>query len=169
MFIDCDVRWPGSVHDGRVFRTSDIYEIGQNLCEPNYHIIGDAAYPCKSWVMTPFRNNGHLTPAEVYYNTHLSKTRVVIENAFALLKGRFRRLKYMLERKHIADYTKTIVACCVLHNICILQHEDDLQPFIDEGEDPRDIHMIPNNNAMDNTGNLVRNNLVNLLWNQRFG
>jgi hypothetical protein len=80
-----------------VKRKCTVYEIGQNLCEPNYYIIGDAAYPCKSWVMTPFRNNGHLTPAEVYYNTQLSKTRVVVENAFALLKGRFRRLKYMLE------------------------------------------------------------------------
>jgi hypothetical protein len=40
IFLDCDIRWPGSVHDGRVLRTSDMYPIGQELCGPDHHIIG---------------------------------------------------------------------------------------------------------------------------------
>ncbi|KAJ8928732.1 hypothetical protein NQ314_018667 [Rhamnusium bicolor] len=59
LFSDVDVRWTGSVHDARVFRTSEIYPFGSALCEPDYYILGDAAYPCKNWVMTPYTNNGH--------------------------------------------------------------------------------------------------------------
>ncbi|KAJ8928588.1 hypothetical protein NQ314_018835 [Rhamnusium bicolor] len=61
LFSDVDVRWPGSVHDARVFRTSENYPFDSALCEPDYYILGDAAYPCKNWVMTPYTNNGHLT------------------------------------------------------------------------------------------------------------
>ncbi|KAJ8950066.1 hypothetical protein NQ314_008072 [Rhamnusium bicolor] len=62
---DVDVRWPGSVHDDRVFRTSEIYPFGSALCEPDYYILGDAAYPCKNCVMTPYTNNSHLTQTQV--------------------------------------------------------------------------------------------------------
>lgn len=47
----------------------------------------------------------------------MSKTRYVIENAFAILKGRFRHLKYIdgtLER--IRKITKS---CCAMHNITL--------------------------------------------------
>jgi hypothetical protein len=43
--------------------------------------------------MVSFKNFGNLTPRQMRYNTKLSKTRVAI--AFAYLKGRFRRLKFM--------------------------------------------------------------------------
>jgi len=39
-----------------------------------------------------------------------------------LLKGRFRRLKYV-NMKYIEEICKTIVAACVLHNICIMEHD----------------------------------------------
>lgn len=48
-------------------------------------------------------------------NTKLSSIRSIIEQTFGLLKGKFRRLKYM----DIVDFNlgkKTIAAACVLHN-----------------------------------------------------
>jgi len=60
--------------------------------------------------------------------------RQVIERAFALLKGRFRRLKY-LHMSCINLIPYVILACCVLHNICLEGCEviEDLEDFICEG------------------------------------
>ncbi|CAL1685158.1 unnamed protein product [Lasius platythorax] len=83
------------------------------------HIIGDAAYPIHPHVMVPFRDNGFLTIPENNYNYCLSSTRMVIERAFGLLKMRFRMLLDcvpLLGIKHIAEF---IIACCVLHHICM--------------------------------------------------
>jgi len=44
-------------------------------------------------MITPYPNNGRLTYAQTKYNTKLSLVRHVIERAFGLLKGKFRRLK----------------------------------------------------------------------------
>jgi hypothetical protein len=58
-------------------------------------LIGDLAYPLSINLMVNFKNFGNLTPKQMRYNTKLSKTRVAIDSAFAYLKGRFRRLKFM--------------------------------------------------------------------------
>jgi len=58
--------------------------------------------------MTPFKDTGHLTVAQLRYNTKLSSIRSVIERAFGRLKGKFRRLKY-LDIKDI-DLGKKIIA-----------------------------------------------------------
>ncbi|EEC18881.1 hypothetical protein IscW_ISCW024892, partial [Ixodes scapularis] len=79
------------------------------------------------------------------FNAKFSGTRVLIENAFADLKNRFRRLK-QLEFWGVDFSTKFIIACCVLHNLCIdggddtvEEDEDDSAPLVrrvpDEDED----------------------------------
>lgn len=128
--------YPGSVHDSRVLRQSDLWDDGLQLCNMNYHLLGDGAYPIRRWLLTPFRDNGHLTPQEKTFNTYHSSNRVVIERSFALLKGRFCRLQF-INTKSIELAVDIIVACCVLHNICIIQGDDitDLLNEDDENDD----------------------------------
>lgn len=72
-----------------------------------------------------------MTQAQINFNEHLSKIRQVIERAFALLKGRFRRLKYLhMSCTDLIPFV--ILACCVLHNICLEDCQDDLDDFIDD-------------------------------------
>jgi hypothetical protein len=89
--IDINVGWPGRVHDAKVLRNSTLWETGFEKCANGvYHILSDAAYPLKQWLLTPYRDNGHLNHQQLRYNLQLSSKRHVIERAFALLKGRFR-------------------------------------------------------------------------------
>jgi len=102
------------------------------MCTENYfpndsHLLGDAAYTLQKYVMVPYKNNGHLTRAQINFNERLSSARVMVERAIGLLKGRFRSLLDKLYMKRTDLIPQYIIACCVLHNICIL-HED----FIDD-------------------------------------
>ena len=56
------------------------------------YIIGDQAYPLRTWLMVPFRD-GNLSSEKQRFNRKLYMKRQRIENAFALLKGRFRKLR----------------------------------------------------------------------------
>ena len=99
MFTDCFAGFPGSTHDARVLRNSDLFDRisdSTNLMFPEgSYLLGDSAYPLAPWLLTPYRDNGHLTSKQRNYNFLHSSTRMAIERAFALLKGRFRRLEYM--------------------------------------------------------------------------
>jgi len=44
--------------------------------------------------MVPYKDNGHLTQNQKNFNKILSSSRVVVEQAFGKLIGRFRKLKY---------------------------------------------------------------------------
>lgn len=125
--------YPGSVHDSRVLKQSDLWTNGLRMCNMANHILGDAAYPTRRWLLTPFRDNGHLTDQQKKYNQYHSSNRVVIERAFALLKGRFRRLKY-LETIKLDTSVEIIMICCVLHNICILTN-DNIDDFLVQQDD----------------------------------
>lgn len=47
-----------------------------------------------------------------------------IERTFGLLKIRFRILLDCLPLLNIKKVPETVLACCVLHNICMLQHDE---------------------------------------------
>lgn len=114
---------PGRMHDARVFRNSPLYQRITNaerpLIQEYMHLIGDAAYPLLKNIMTPIRDNGHLTRAEIIYNTKLSTIRSIIERAFGLLKTKFRRLKF-LDISNFNLGNQMIAAACVLHNFIII-------------------------------------------------
>lgn len=73
-----------------------------------------------------FKNFGDLTDQQKNFNKKLSHCRVVIENSFAYLKGRFRRLKYI-------ETVLLVVSGCIMHNICIL-NGDLPEEIVDEVE-----------------------------------
>ncbi|XP_066589570.1 putative nuclease HARBI1 [Prorops nasuta] len=117
----------GLVHDARIFRNSPLAEY---IAKPSKyfpsdtHIIADAAYAIHPNVMVPFRDNGHLTAHQKNYNFVLSSTRMTIERAFGLLKVRFRILLDCLPLTDVKKIPQVIIACCVLHNICMQRNDD---------------------------------------------
>lgn len=86
---------------------------------------------CRSWCITPFEFNANMTLQQRRFNYALSRSRIVIEHAFRLLKGRWRRL-LLIWKRDITEATDIILACCVLHNFCYLNGDK----VIDEVADP---------------------------------
>ncbi|CAN7942634.1 unnamed protein product [Ixodes pacificus] len=118
-FVDVFTGPPSKIHDSRIYKLSFVSRIIPFLCcMGKYHLLGDAAYPLRETLVTPFRDYGTLTNQQKSFNTKLSSTRVLIENAFGLLKQRFRQL-INLEFPTVRRMSTFIIACCVLHNLCI--------------------------------------------------
>ena len=56
----------------------------------------------------------------------------MVERAHAILKGRFRRLKY-LDQKDITTMTSTVITACIIHNLCIMSN-DELVKVMEVGD-----------------------------------
>ena len=69
--------------------------------------------------MKPYIHN-KLRDAQAYYNYRHSSARMVIEQTFGLLKGRFRILLFGSESS-IPTVNAITRACCILHNMCIVR------------------------------------------------
>lgn len=137
MYTDCYIGFPGSVNDRRIFENSDLYldiQSDPRKYFPNDEmIIGDKAYPTLEWCMEPYIDRGKLTPSQKKFNHILSQTRQTVERSFALLFGRWRRLKF-LDMNRTDLVPATVMACCVLHNFCIIsKDQDDFDQYIKEG------------------------------------
>lgn len=165
----CFVGYPGSVHDQRVFRQSEtaLYLNNKEKFPFDSHIIGDAVYELHEHLLVPFKDNGHLTVAQKQYNFRLSSARVVVERCFALLKGRMRSLMHCLPMKRVDLMSEYIVACCVIHNICLLRNDELVVIPIIEGDNIENDHNADQRQVNNNKGNCKRNIIVNTL--QRHG
>lgn len=123
-FIHCYTGQVGSVHDMRVFRLSNVENVFNDGNFPNdSHILGDAAYQISKYIMVPFKDNGHLSDAQIKYNFVHSSSRMIVERSLGLLKVRFRSLLDTLPMKRTDLIPKYIIACCIMHNICLLQND----------------------------------------------
>ena len=123
----------GRHHDSFVFKNSNMWRdvVSGNdknyFNKPEFHLIGDSAFELHNHLLVPYPQpkTRELTAIEKNFNRQLSRGRACIENAYGFVKGRFRRLKYQIH----ADLSKaadTIMAACVLHNMCISNASDAL-------------------------------------------
>ena len=135
---------PGSYHDARVFRRTQLPEKLEAI--PNdRHLLGDSGYPASLGLLTPFPDTGNLTAAQKHFNFQHSSTRMIVENANARLKNKWRRLKFITT--HSTTRACDIIrSCVVLHNF-LLRHDSTLcysdepymfdMPSLDSANDKR--------------------------------
>ena len=127
-FMDVECKWPGSVHDAKMFANSSInhkMKTGQLLktfitllpgyeAIPNY-LIGDPAYPLTPFCMKEYQS--WVTNEEAVFNNMLRSARNQVECAFGRLKVRWgfltRKVDLTLEMVPTVAYS-----CFVLHNYC---------------------------------------------------
>jgi hypothetical protein len=86
-------------------------------------LLGDPAYKLTTWLMKPYPQTRLLSESQKTFNHSLSSLRVVVEQAFGKLKGRWRCLLGCLN-EDTKQVPTTIMACCVLHNICTEMGDD---------------------------------------------
>lgn len=149
-YLDVCVGSPSRIHDSRVFSLSPISEELPVICQEKYHLLGDAAYPLREYLLTPFKDYGTLSQKDRKFNLKHCQTRVKVENSFSDLKGRFRQLT-RLDFFHVERMCKYVIACCTLHNLCIDQN-DIYDPEEDDDDDDSCIPDESRNNQMPTTG-----------------
>ena len=111
----------------------------------SHTFLADSAYALSSAVikLVPSTN---ITEARNRFNFWLSGARVCVERAFGRFKGRWRILNRALEGKNIEIHAKTIVACCILYYLCVL--------------DPNGFARLIALNAANNAARLQRDNTI---------
>lgn len=174
-FVHATVGYPGSILDARVLRLSGLYDLAQNeqilsgpTCiingiETRPLLAGDSAYPLTSWLVKPYLDRGRLTPEKRKFNLKLSALRCVVERAFGMLKGRWRIAVKKVEQK-TSTLKKTVIAACVLHNICIERgdlYDTDNSDSDDSSDDDNDgrIGIETGNDIREALKDYVRDNL----------
>lgn len=85
-FTNYVCKWPGSVHDSFIFRESQLHDLLKN--QKIGWLLRDSGYALQPFLMTP--KSAPQTEAEITYNKAHSRTRIVVEKAFGVLKSRFR-------------------------------------------------------------------------------
>ncbi|KFM74160.1 putative nuclease HARBI1, partial [Stegodyphus mimosarum] len=166
-FVNLNIGWPGSVHDARVFRNSNLFRAGEmnklfsptNIQLRNHNgnvkpfLVGDQAYPLLNWLMKP--HGGHLNAERALFNKKLSTSRINVEHAFGQLKGRWRCL--LKENDSNVDNVKSqVLACCLLHNICITLDDEFLNDWLILEEGNSDVSSEDDNLSISGE-NLTRN------------
>ncbi|KAK0151075.1 putative nuclease HARBI1 [Merluccius polli] len=126
LISNVEAKWPGSVHDSRIFRASPIYE-GLSQGAFSGVLLGDKGYACESFLLTPLSDPQ--TPAQQAYNHAHNKTRARIEMTFGLLKSRFQCLHHLRVSPDRA--CDVFAACAVLHNIAGLKRRDPPRVAVD--------------------------------------
>lgn len=96
-----DIGDNGGVSDGGLFLETDFREtleqstLGLSRKDPLpigpvdilYYIVGADAFTLKEWLMKPYPKI-NLTREQCIYNYRLSRTRMIVENAFGILANR---------------------------------------------------------------------------------
>ncbi|XP_069094316.1 putative nuclease HARBI1 isoform X1 [Pleurodeles waltl] len=81
--------------------------------------VSEQTYRIQPWIMTPFASPS--TAAERAYNEAHRRTRTIVELTFGILKSTFRCLditggSLLFPQEMVC---KIILACAILHNICV--------------------------------------------------
>ena len=173
-FLDLTCNAPGSTHDSRLLKRSKIYQdIQAGLVLPNIHLeldgdlgsiplvtIGDTAFSQHEWLLKAFPTTQNVKKR--YFNTKLCGARVVTENAYGMLKGRFRIL-YRCEAK-LRNVKYIIMACVLLHNLCIARKDPCNPRWKLTVEELSLVRKIVNRRENKTTSKSIAEKIVKWIW-----
>lgn len=170
VFWDVCVKAPGATDDATHFRDSLLYNrlvsgdvVWDKVINIRGHhvrpyIVGDWCYPLLSFLMTPFSPNGAGTPAQNLFDGMLMKGRSVVVEAIGLLKGRWKILQDLNVGLNHAP--QTIVACCVLHNLCQVAREPEPEIWKEPDENGSPTRVLENEKSFHYYGSSLRQALA---------
>lgn len=117
-FIYLEVGSAGRESDGGIFSRSALKrEIEANTLNmpPNYVIVGDDAFPLKTYLLKPYSRATQLSYEKKIFNYRLSRARRIVENAFGILVSKFRVFEKPISLSP-EKVDKLVLSCCALHN-----------------------------------------------------
>ena len=131
--IYADVGQPGVLGDSTIFERSVLHQMitsGKWLAnipslyigdiEVRPYLLGDCAFSlAKHMMKTCSKDELAANPTLHEWEKRASSTRKPVECTFGILKNRFSALKTGLRLKHEDDAVHFIVACMIVHNMCI--------------------------------------------------
>ena len=129
--------FPGSMNDKSMFSSSDFGKNCHKYIPREKHLLGDAGYVLQNHLLTPFDIYEVMPKDQRIYNYLHSKTRIVVEGAFGILKQRFRVFSSPLNQSSLNFSSEIIQGCFVLHNILIDLNDDVLITY-DMQEGPQE-------------------------------
>jgi hypothetical protein len=165
-FTSVNAEWPGSVHDSRIFKNSDICAHLKAVSAGGTTVLlGDSGYGIAPWIIVPYANPA--TEVQRYFNRIYARERVIIERCFGQVKKRFPCLGYKL-RVATDRVAGMIVACFVLHNAAKYLNDDDDFIEADMQVEEDQVEMPDFNDLQARArGQVIRDQIAITLYNNR--
>ncbi|XP_046674568.1 putative nuclease HARBI1 [Homalodisca vitripennis] len=85
-FTSICAEWPGSVHDSRIWRNSQVREVIARY-DGAACLLGDSGYGISPWLITPFKPPRNQD--EIQFNRLHAQERVIVERVFGQVKKGF--------------------------------------------------------------------------------
>lgn len=174
-FLYAAVGAPGSTHDARLLRHTSIFkDIVNGDAIPDRQVelgdfgsiplvtVGDNAFPKFAWLLKAY-DDRTTDPQQRFFNKKMRGARVVCENAYGMLKGRWRILYKKTEMRNF-NLKYVVMACIMLHNLCI-ERKDPCEPRWKLQVNEIGLFEKPLKRSEDcNESNLNRTKISNWLW-----
>jgi hypothetical protein len=131
VFRSVQVNLPGRTHDARAWDVSQAKrDVEQNFSASPYvvevegrrikpYVLADSAYPGSEHILKPYLFSRANDREKRRFNLRHCRSRQVVEQAFGILKCRFRLLLKTQEVHKQEILQLLVLACCTLHNMCI--------------------------------------------------
>jgi len=113
---------PGSVHDNRVWESSEIYLVTDTYFDQKEYLPGDSAFSASEEMIPAFKkgHNSNLSEEKRFFNTELAKVRIKSEHCIGLLKARFQCLRgfrrVIKDNQDLEAILRQAMCDCILHN-----------------------------------------------------
>lgn len=117
-FTYVDVGAAGKESDGGVFSRSSLKKAIEDKTinmPKNAVIVGDDAFPLKTYLLKPYSRSCALNFQQKKFNYRLSRARRLSENVFGILAAKFRIFEKPIPLSP-EKVDKIVLACCSLHN-----------------------------------------------------